>query len=144
MISWQYCAERKDSQEVVGGTAGDVRLSSARGGIKLQAAITQTQSQVTFFRYGCGNGKLSSATVNLQGVLQGIIQLHDSRLITAAVTVVGRAENCYHIAIVTPIVTLRDSSIKDISVTCCFFIHIASKNAKSDGSQSTHTSITSW
>lgn len=48
MISWQYCAERKGSQEVVGGTAGDVRLSSARGGVKLKAAITQTQSHVKF------------------------------------------------------------------------------------------------
>lgn len=45
---------------------------------------------------------------NLQRVLQGVIELHDGRLITTPVTVVGCAENRYHIAIMAPVVALED------------------------------------
>lgn len=44
--------------------------------------------------------------IYLQRVFQGVIQFHDSCLITTAVAVVRGAENRYHIAIMAPIVTL--------------------------------------
>ena len=45
--------------------------------------------------------------MDLQGILQGIIQFHDRCLIATTVTVVGGAEYCHNIAIMTPVVTLK-------------------------------------
>lgn len=66
-------------QEVVGSSTGDVGLSSARGGVKLQ-----------------------------KRVFEGVIELHDGRLVTTAIAVIWSAKYRHNIPLVAPVVALHD------------------------------------
>ena len=65
-------------EEVVGCLSGDVWFSATRGRIKLE-----------------------------EGVLQGIIQLHDGSLVAAAVAVVGGGEDGHNVPVVGPVVAFH-------------------------------------
>eukprot|EP01136_Pigoraptor_vietnamica_P039277 Opistho-1_new@9865 len=69
-------------EEVVGRAARHVRLATAGRRIKLK-----------------------------EGVLQVVVELHDGRLIAAAVAVVRRAEDRHDIPVVAPVVTLHDKLV---------------------------------
>jgi len=43
---------------------------------------------------------------NLQGILEGVVQFHNSRLVATAIAVVGSTEDCHYVPLVAPVVTL--------------------------------------
>jgi hypothetical protein len=66
-------------QEVVGCAAGDMGLAPPWCRVKLQECV-----------------------------LEVIVQFHDSCLIAASVAVIRRRENCHHLTLMAPIITLHD------------------------------------
>ena len=50
----------------------------------------------------------------LQGILQGVIKLHNSCLVTTSITVIGCTEDRYHITIMTPVVPLLKREWKNV------------------------------
>lgn len=69
-------------EEVIGGSSGDVRFTAARSRIELK-----------------------------EGVFQRVVQFHDGRLISAAITIVGGGENRHHVPVVAPVVSFHDELV---------------------------------
>ncbi|KAH9407846.1 hypothetical protein TYRP_011491 [Tyrophagus putrescentiae] len=65
-------------EKVIGRSAGDVRLAALRRRVKLE-----------------------------EGVVEGVVELHDRRLVAAAVAVVGRTEDGHHVVVVAPVEALH-------------------------------------
>lgn len=72
-----------DLEEVIGGTASNVRLGSSRSRVELQ-----------------------------EGMLHVLIELHDGRLVAAAVAVVGRREDRDDRLFVAPVVAFHDELMR--------------------------------
>lgn len=70
-------------QEVVGGAAGNHRFAGSGAGVELEAGVSSQQMQQ--MGGGCGWGR-----GNVQGVLEVLVDLHDSGLVAASVAVVWR------------------------------------------------------
>lgn len=66
-------------QEVVGGSACDMGLSSARRWVELQ-----------------------------ERVFEGVVKLHDGRLVSAAIAVIWSTKYCHNVPLVAPVVALHD------------------------------------
>lgn len=94
-------------KEVIRRAPGYVRFSSSWSWIELQAVISQTRKKINKCLLDVN---LKWLFKNLQGVFQWIIQFHNGRLVAAPVTIVGRREYRYHIAIVTPNEAIKRSA----------------------------------
>lgn len=62
------------------------------------------------------NSSVIALSPDLQSVLQVLVNLHDSSLITTAVAVIWCTENCHHISVLAPIVTLQEQGRMEISL----------------------------
>jgi len=82
-----------------------------------------------------------------EGILESVIKLHNGSLVATSVAIVGRAENGYHILLMTPVVTLHDKlmSPRDkgeaIAVIECLGYVLAERVPSSSGRNTPSTSV---
>lgn len=82
-------------QEIVRYTSRNQWLSGPRSWIELEAG----RKGQDVSRVGLGKERQ-----DLQAIRQLLVYLHDSRLITAPITVVRCTEDCHHVSILSPII----------------------------------------
>ena len=68
-------------------------------------------SPSTEIRFMQDNVHTRKCVVYLQSVLEAIIQLHYSSLVATAITIVRGSEECHHITLTTPVVTLQEKIV---------------------------------
>lgn len=80
-------------------------LLSKRRDVGLEEVVGRPSGNVRLATSGC--------RVELQeGVLQCVVEFHYGCLVPTTVTVVGRREYCYHISVMTPVVSLHDELMR--------------------------------
>ena len=83
------------SEEVVWRSSADHWLTGSWTWVKLQAGLRVSS---------CTN----KGPMHSQCILQMLIDLHDCRLVTASVAVIGSTEYCDDVPILTPVVALHN------------------------------------